>query len=119
MKRLVLCDFDGTISTEDLGYILLTHFSSGDWETIDRQFCEGKIGRPYKEGAFSGKAEKHLETPRSTHPLGWKFRKLPQMNQLLRSGPIQQKNTKLLALKYTISPIAPETEEIHKNDDSI
>jgi 2,3-diketo-5-methylthio-1-phosphopentane phosphatase/HAD superfamily hydrolase (TIGR01509 family) len=44
MKKLVLCDFDGTISTEDLGYILLTHFSSGDWETIDRQFREGKIG---------------------------------------------------------------------------
>ena len=47
MKKLVLCDFDGTISAEDLGYILLTHFSSGDWETIDRQFCEGEIGRPY------------------------------------------------------------------------
>jgi 2-hydroxy-3-keto-5-methylthiopentenyl-1-phosphate phosphatase len=44
MKKLVLCDFDGTISAEDLGYILLTHFSSGDWETIDRHFCEGKIG---------------------------------------------------------------------------
>jgi 2-hydroxy-3-keto-5-methylthiopentenyl-1-phosphate phosphatase len=44
MKRLVLCDFDGTISAEDLGYILLTHFSSRDWETIDRQFSEGKIG---------------------------------------------------------------------------
>jgi 2-hydroxy-3-keto-5-methylthiopentenyl-1-phosphate phosphatase len=44
MKRLVFCDFDGTISTEDLGYALLTHFSSEDWETIDRQFFEGKIG---------------------------------------------------------------------------
>jgi 2-hydroxy-3-keto-5-methylthiopentenyl-1-phosphate phosphatase len=51
MKRLVLCDFDGTVSAEDLGYILLTHFSSGDWETIDRQFSEGKIGskEPYTQ----------------------------------------------------------------------
>ncbi len=44
MKKLILCDFDGTISIEDTGYALLTHFSSGDWEAIDRKFCEGKIG---------------------------------------------------------------------------
>lgn len=44
MKRLILCDFDGTISTRDMGYALLNQFSSGDWETIDREFCEGKIG---------------------------------------------------------------------------
>jgi 2,3-diketo-5-methylthio-1-phosphopentane phosphatase/HAD superfamily hydrolase (TIGR01509 family) len=44
MKRLILCDFDGTISIEDTGYALLAHFSSGDWEGIDRKFCEGKIG---------------------------------------------------------------------------
>ena len=44
MKRLVLCDFDGTISTQDMGYVLLNRFSCGDWETIDREFCEGKIG---------------------------------------------------------------------------
>ena len=44
MKRLILCDFDGTISIEDTGYALLTQFSSGDWETIDRNFREGQIG---------------------------------------------------------------------------
>jgi 2-hydroxy-3-keto-5-methylthiopentenyl-1-phosphate phosphatase len=44
MKKLILCDFDGTISTRDMGYALLNQFSSGDWETIDREFCEGKIG---------------------------------------------------------------------------
>ena len=54
----------GTISTEDLGYILLTHFSQEIGETIDRQFCEGKSGVHTKGGTFSGKAEKHLETPR-------------------------------------------------------
>ena len=44
MKKLILCDFDGTISIEDTGYALLARFSSGDWEAIDRNFCEGKIG---------------------------------------------------------------------------
>ena len=44
MKKLILCDFDGTISVEDTGYALLAHFSSGDWEAIDRKFCEGQIG---------------------------------------------------------------------------
>jgi 2,3-diketo-5-methylthio-1-phosphopentane phosphatase/HAD superfamily hydrolase (TIGR01509 family) len=27
-----------------MGYVLLNRFSSGDWEAIDRDFCEGKIG---------------------------------------------------------------------------
>jgi len=44
MKTLILCDFDGTISIRDMGYVLLNRFSSGDWESIDRDFCEGKIG---------------------------------------------------------------------------
>jgi 2-hydroxy-3-keto-5-methylthiopentenyl-1-phosphate phosphatase len=44
MKRLILCDFDGTISIRDMGYVLLNRFSSGDWEVIDRDFCGGKIG---------------------------------------------------------------------------
>jgi len=43
-KRLILCDFDGTISIEDTGYILFAQFSSGDSEAIDREFREGKIG---------------------------------------------------------------------------
>jgi 2-hydroxy-3-keto-5-methylthiopentenyl-1-phosphate phosphatase len=44
MKTLVLCDFDGTISIRDMGYDLLNRFSSGDWEAIDQDFREGKIG---------------------------------------------------------------------------
>jgi 2,3-diketo-5-methylthio-1-phosphopentane phosphatase/HAD superfamily hydrolase (TIGR01509 family) len=44
MKQLILCDFDGTISIQDMGYVLVNRFSSGDWEAIDRDFCEGKIG---------------------------------------------------------------------------
>lgn len=48
MKTLILCDFDGTISVQDMGYALVTQFSSGDWESIDRDFRKGKIGS--KEG---------------------------------------------------------------------
>jgi 2-hydroxy-3-keto-5-methylthiopentenyl-1-phosphate phosphatase len=44
MKRLILCDFDGTVSVRDMGYVLVNHFTSGNWEAIDRDFCEGKIG---------------------------------------------------------------------------
>jgi 2,3-diketo-5-methylthio-1-phosphopentane phosphatase/HAD superfamily hydrolase (TIGR01509 family) len=44
MKRLILCDFDGTISLRDMGYVLVNRFSSGDWESIDRDFRDGKIG---------------------------------------------------------------------------
>ena len=44
MKQLILCDFDGTISVRDMGYVLVNQFSSGNWEEIDRDFREGKIG---------------------------------------------------------------------------
>jgi len=44
MKQLILCDFDGTISALDMGYVLVNQFSSRDWETVDRDFREGKIG---------------------------------------------------------------------------
>jgi len=44
MKQLILCDFDGTISIRDMGYLLVNRFSSGEWESIDRDFREGRIG---------------------------------------------------------------------------
>jgi 2,3-diketo-5-methylthio-1-phosphopentane phosphatase/HAD superfamily hydrolase (TIGR01549 family) len=44
MKHLILCDFDGTISMRDMGYELLSAFARGNWEEIDRQYREGKIG---------------------------------------------------------------------------
>lgn len=44
MKRLILCDFDGTISVRDTGYLLVNQFTSGNWEDIDRDFRDGRIG---------------------------------------------------------------------------
>ena len=44
MKHLILCDFDGTVSMRDMGYELLSTFARGNWEEIDQQYSEGKIG---------------------------------------------------------------------------
>ena len=44
MERLILCDFDGTISIRDTGYLLVNQFTSGGWEGIDQDFRNGKIG---------------------------------------------------------------------------
>jgi 2,3-diketo-5-methylthio-1-phosphopentane phosphatase/HAD superfamily hydrolase (TIGR01509 family) len=44
MKQLVLCDFDGTITTRDVGYALFQRFSSEDWEVVDREFRKGAVG---------------------------------------------------------------------------
>ena len=43
-RKLVLCDFDGTITREDVGYHFLNRFTKENWEGIDRDFVEGKIG---------------------------------------------------------------------------
>jgi 2-hydroxy-3-keto-5-methylthiopentenyl-1-phosphate phosphatase len=44
MRKLILCDFDGTISVRDMGYVLVNQFTSGNWEGIDQDFRDGKIG---------------------------------------------------------------------------
>ncbi len=43
-KALVLCDFDGTASSIDVGYNLLRHFSADAWEIIDRKYRTDKMG---------------------------------------------------------------------------
>ncbi|MDY7030407.1 MAG: MtnX-like HAD-IB family phosphatase [Thermodesulfobacteriota bacterium] len=43
-KKLVLCDFDGTITEEDVGYNFLNRFTHESWEDIDRDYVNGKIG---------------------------------------------------------------------------
>lgn len=42
-KTLVQCDFDGTITDEDVSFLLLDAFASGDWRQIFQQYQEGKI----------------------------------------------------------------------------
>jgi 2-hydroxy-3-keto-5-methylthiopentenyl-1-phosphate phosphatase len=62
MRQLILCDFDGTISVRDMGYALINQFSSGNWEVIDRDFRDGKIG---SKEAYS-RVAKILKGDRST-----------------------------------------------------
>lgn len=43
-RTLVLCDFDGTICTVDMGNELLNRFTGEGWSEIDRAYCAGEIG---------------------------------------------------------------------------
>ncbi len=42
-KTLVQCDFDGTITEEDVSFMLLDAFADGDWRQLLREHQEGKI----------------------------------------------------------------------------
>jgi 2-hydroxy-3-keto-5-methylthiopentenyl-1-phosphate phosphatase len=43
MKTLIQCDFDGTITEEDISFVLLDAFAQGDWRRLLRQYKEHKI----------------------------------------------------------------------------
>lgn len=43
MNLVVLCDFDGTITTIDTAEWVLARFARGDWRLFDRQFENGEI----------------------------------------------------------------------------
>ncbi|MFC1802739.1 MtnX-like HAD-IB family phosphatase [Thermoproteota archaeon] len=43
MSTVVLCDFDGTITTFDTCVTILDKFSDGNWEKYDDHLLEGKI----------------------------------------------------------------------------
>ena len=43
MKTVFQCDFDGTITEEDVSFLLLDAFADGDWRKLFREYEEGKI----------------------------------------------------------------------------
>jgi len=43
-RVLVLCDFDGTVCTVDMGNEILNRFTGKGWEEIDRAYCADEIG---------------------------------------------------------------------------
>jgi len=43
MKTLVQCDFDGTITEEDMGYLLLDSFASEGWRRLLTEYREGRM----------------------------------------------------------------------------
>ncbi|MFC2010031.1 MtnX-like HAD-IB family phosphatase [Chloroflexota bacterium] len=60
IKTLVQCDFDGTVTEEDVSFIILDAFSGTGWRQLFRDYQEGKltVGR-FNAEAFSGvKADK-------------------------------------------------------------
>ena len=61
MKTLVQCDFDGTITEEDISFLLLDAFAQGDWRHLLRDYKEHKISvGEFNTSAFAMvKADKH------------------------------------------------------------
>jgi 2-hydroxy-3-keto-5-methylthiopentenyl-1-phosphate phosphatase len=47
VKTLVQCDFDGTITQEDVSFLILDAFASRDWRQLLTQYREGKISVGY------------------------------------------------------------------------
>jgi 2-hydroxy-3-keto-5-methylthiopentenyl-1-phosphate phosphatase len=43
MKTLIQCDFDGTITEEDMGFLLLDSFASKDWRRLLTEYREGRM----------------------------------------------------------------------------
>ncbi len=42
-KDLIQCDFDGTITKEDVSFLLLDAFASSDWRRLLTEYKEDKI----------------------------------------------------------------------------
>ena len=53
-KILIQCDFDGTVTEEDVSFMLMDAFADGDWRAINQQYNDGKITvGEFNERAFA------------------------------------------------------------------
>ncbi|PPD58965.1 HAD-IB family phosphatase [Dehalogenimonas etheniformans] len=43
IKTLLQCDFDGTLTEEDVSFLILERFAESDWKSILRDYQEGNI----------------------------------------------------------------------------
>ena len=61
VKILVQCDFDGTVTEEDISFFLLDAFAQGDWRRLLREYKEHRISvGEFNTKAFAMvKADKH------------------------------------------------------------
>ncbi len=62
MKTLVQCDFDGTITEEDMGFLLLDSFASEDWRRLLTEYREGRMS----VGRFNTRAFALVKADRQT-----------------------------------------------------
>jgi len=80
VKTLVQCDFDGTLTQEDVSFLILDAFGSRDWRQLLTQYREGKIsvGRFNMKAFAMVKADKQtlLEFVKSKAKLRDGFREL-------------------------------------------
>ncbi len=62
VKTLVQCDFDGTITEQDVSFMLLDAFTNEDWRQLLTEYREGKISVGY----FNSKAFSMVKADRQT-----------------------------------------------------
>ena len=68
MKLVVQCDFDGTITEEDISFLLLDTFAKGNWHDILKEHSDGKI----PVGVFNRRAFDLVKADKQTQ-LGFIF----------------------------------------------
>ena len=61
-KTLVQCDFDGTITEEDVSFFLLDKFANGDWRQLLDEYQHGRLS----VGSFSARAFAMVRDDRQT-----------------------------------------------------
>ena len=61
-KTLIQCDFDGTITRDDVSFLMLDAFADGDWRQPLAEYREGKIS----VGDFNKKAFAMVKADRQT-----------------------------------------------------
>ena len=62
MKLAIQCDFDGTITEEDVSFLLLDNYAEGNWRDILKEHSEGKI----PVGVFNRRSFALVKTDRQT-----------------------------------------------------
>ena len=59
-KLLLQCDFDGTITEQDISFLILDHFAEGDWRSILQDYHQGRIS----VGDFNNRSFSLVKQPR-------------------------------------------------------
>jgi 2-hydroxy-3-keto-5-methylthiopentenyl-1-phosphate phosphatase len=75
-KILLQCDFDGTLTVEDVSFLILDRYAEGDWHAVLKEYQEGKI----PVGDFNNRAFAMVKQDRAT------LEKLVRREAKLRPG---------------------------------
>ncbi len=62
IKTLLQCDFDGTLTQEDVSFLILDRFAEGDWRSVLRDYQDGNI----PVGEFNNRAFAMVKKDRAT-----------------------------------------------------